>query len=816
MKNRFKKFLFIGTLSTIPFIFIPMSSKCKNEEKPKPKEPSKPNPENSLDKELKENLDKIQLKLKGLTPENYQYMYPSEVNDKSLIFENFDKNVYEIIEITKQAENKTGILKVSFKIKRKDNSKTSNIRTIELKGFKIDDYKVEKTTEFEDIVKNKIKFELINSNWKLNKIAPSFVKRDGFSSWFKYKQESGLADIETTIDDSWYKELKIDEEKGTVTIKYSIEVKNHKNKTKYTFENQEITIEGLNKKPTKEKFETFLKEKAILEGTFEGTKIDKQYTFEFLKSVQNDIVMNVLDKEDEFIFPEDYKNNEKFIFDYIKLLNSDYKSKIDLEVSGKVAGWDYELTNFKLENKEFPIQEGRTLKDIIDSENFKFDLKEKKLYPAFKYKQTFENKLKEKLELTIENNNIQQTKDLLSKWGVSIKENSIKIIDVDSKNRKLKVKLTLIKDNTFGEEETEGIEIEKEIENFAEATNMKDQDFEQVLEKLKFNITENSYFEDTAKEGIKQLVKLNFENSEFNKEFLENNLIKQINAEEFDKNVTFTFEEATHSVIAKIKWTNSSNQVKEKEIKLVLKEGSIEKDLDNLLEELKINVPTDKDVWTIQSKDIASQYKLFEEAFTKNPSVFVKTHGKDKNFIIDYEKNPKNKEKYKKSIELAKEGKLPLTFTFVHKDLNLEYKITKTYQGKKHESLDLDKLAKENKIFELDKTNPKYKNELDAIKSFLESNSKGGYIKLENNGTIKYGTSRNKSNTLISFLKINNLITQSGEIKAIIPPIKNNDGSNVDGNRRALFFSKDKDGKVIIRYRISSEQDAIEYIFNLE
>ncbi len=37
MKNRFKKFLFIGTLSTIPFIFIPMSSKCKNEEKPNQK-----------------------------------------------------------------------------------------------------------------------------------------------------------------------------------------------------------------------------------------------------------------------------------------------------------------------------------------------------------------------------------------------------------------------------------------------------------------------------------------------------------------------------------------------------------------------------------------------------------------------------------------------------------------------------------------------------------------------------------------------------------------------------------------------------------
>ncbi|EFF41388.1 hypothetical protein [Mycoplasmopsis alligatoris] len=135
----------------------------------------------------------------------------------------------------------------------------------------------------------------------------------------------------------------------------------------------------------------------------------------------------------------------------------------------------------------------------------------------------------------------------------------------------------------------------------------------------------------------------------------------------------------------------------------------------------------------------------------------------------------------------------------------------------------LASLAESKQLFKVDKSVATYKEEIAKIKELLgtEGNNRSyfriDYRKAKELKDIKFmfGASSKKATNILKMLSINSSVSIE-EIKSIVPPLKYNDGKNVEKNRVALFFKLDINKKIIVEYRLSRDNDAKVYIMELE
>ncbi|ADE19620.1 hypothetical protein MCRO_0531 [Mycoplasma crocodyli MP145] len=130
----------------------------------------------------------------------------------------------------------------------------------------------------------------------------------------------------------------------------------------------------------------------------------------------------------------------------------------------------------------------------------------------------------------------------------------------------------------------------------------------------------------------------------------------------------------------------------------------------------------------------------------------------------------------------------------------------------------IETMAKNKTLFIVDKSSTDYATTIEAIKKLIGPDGKGkSYIKQDFSKAqkaseiiFKYGDiskNANSQNNVISFLKYTDNEIDKTIGKNISCPKNYDDGKDVK-NRRALFFSLDENGKLIIKFRVTSETNS--------
>lgn len=625
--------------------------------------------------------EKAKIGIKNLSPNAYETL-EADVYDNSLssfYVDNINKNLYAYEILEAKANEFKGEITIKFKLASKENSNNvSDIHTYVIEGFKLSEYTYDKNNVELLNIRDKAKFKLINPKLKLNKIWSKWINNNNFNNYFVQEYDYDTSKYEAFIDTNTIKIVENHEKEGKIVIECTYLAKIFDSKIKAKWENFKIEIIGFNKLISKERLENYLNSDDVGLEIFQDSEkslAHENAPYENIKT-NPDLFYSLKDKENaNIILPYSTLEMDGYSLEIMEFISSNYEDKIKLNLDLDFSNtYGYKIEN-KTINANVKMAKGRSLQDIMDTCKIKFDLLNKSNVDLLSW---LKNKnIQNDNVLFIDALNSDETKELLTKYGMVISKYNIK--KIDAKNKSMIVELLFTKDNTFGEPDNAGIAKEFQIEGFADSSNLSDDDFQTlILNKLRINVDENSYYDDVAAK-LQDSIKFYWGEQEFNQSFLEDNLITQIN--DVKNSINFVWNSIDHKIQAILSWKNSSAETKSFSIEKTLKPGKFIDDAEKFIEELQIEVPNDIDVWNIEYQNIIIKNKQADEyVFTTNLNIRLVLQ-KGQYFKINFTKDPSKIVEYENSINLATKGKIPLLFKFIDITNNIEYEFEKIYQN---------------------------------------------------------------------------------------------------------------------------------------
>ncbi|MBU4690302.1 hypothetical protein KQ874_01140 [Mycoplasma sp. ES3157-GEN-MYC] len=762
--------------------------------------------------EINEKAKNVNFSIKNIEQENLQYEIASDFGKDNVQATNCDINEYDLHIISVIADNQEGKLLVKYLLKIKDTDIKSNVNEFAIEGFKKSNLKVVSGNENMKKLLEKLEFKhKLDNNYR--SYISSKIDKNMFYELF---DEKGNIDnkVEITIPFDSLIIKKSDDKLGTLTIKYDAIVKDLGNNLVERFSEVEKTFDCFNKYTSKKDMINYLTNKAKFEISKTNTEINTVY-LEDIKEFNSDYIITVKnDPDSDIALPIDTLN-EVFALE-VTSIDGDYNGNLTFSF-GITNIYDYNIDDLNIESRPFGYKPGLSIQNVVN--RLTLDLKDKSTKNVFDYLNEHKDNLKDQLIIKIDDKSEEESKELLDKYGVKVNS-----VEVDSKNLKegnLNLNISLAKDSSFGESTEQDYIHRVNIDGFTKIDKFNDQQLESILSGFMFSVSDKSYYSDYVNnEAKRNAVIITVDGlagiSESSLESLGIGVNKLIANEKtsigkITNYVTYNWDNSQRKITASVKYNAADGSIKTYSWSIQLKEGDFETDAEKMIQELRIQIPTDKPAWMLTEKDIKMNEWTSEKEFSSLPGATLQEN-KHNFFTIGYVKtNTKNTaKKYQESLKLYKEGKMPLVFSFRLPDQTIR-KYIKVYEGLKYEEIKsiLD-VAKEGKLFVVDKLVSDYVKEINELKEFAKDkgvNKPFGYIKFKNNN-FTYGTNSKNANNKMSYLKLNGMFLDNYK-NEVIPHVK------ADGNRKAPYLEKNSDGNIVIKFKLRSDNSNPQQVFEI-
>ncbi|MBU4689899.1 hypothetical protein KQ873_02535 [Mycoplasma zalophidermidis] len=763
--------------------------------------------------EINEKAKTVKFNIKNIEQENLQYEIASDFGIENVLATNYDVNECDLHIISVIADNQEGKLLVKYLLQIKNTDIKSNVNEFAIEGFKKSDLKVVSGNENMKKLLEKLEFKhKLDNNYR--SYISSKIDKNMFYELFG---EKGNIDnkVEITIPfDSLIIE-KSDDKLGTLTIKYDAIVKDLENKLVERFSDVEKTFDCFNKYTSKEDMIDYLTKKAKFEISKPNTKINTVYLEEIKEFIGDFIITVKNDPNSDIVLPIDTLN-EVFALEVTEI-DGDYNGNLTFSF-GITNIYDYNLDDVKIESRPFGYKPGLSIQNVVN--RLTLDLKDKSAKNVFDYLNEHKDNLKDQLIINVDGKSEEESKELLAKYGVKV--NSVEVATKNLKEGNLDLNISLAKDSSFGEPTEQDYMHSVNITGFTKIEKLNDQQLESILSTFKFSVSDKSYYSDYANNETKRnAVIITVDGfagiSESTLESLGIGINKLIAKEKTTEGgitnyVTYNWDDSHRKITASVKYNADDDSIKTYSWSIQLKDGDFNTDAEKMIQELGIQIPTDKPAWMLTEKDIKMNEWTSEKEFSSLPGATLQEN-KHNFFTIGYVKTntKKTADKHQKSLNLYKEGKMPLVFSFRLPDQTIR-KYTKVYEGLKYEEIKsiLD-VAKEGKLFIVDKSAPEYKKEINKLEEFAKDrnvNKPYGYIKFNSkNNSFTYGTNNKNANNNMSYLKLNETFLDIYQSEVI--PV------GTVGNRKALYLEKNSDGKIVVKFKLHSDTSDPKQVFEV-